>query len=139
MSRASPARSARCGACMWLGAQGGSGVEVIQVLCGSGGGVPHHQLHFRFQQNVVKVQTSGGQADALRHFCHFSHTLPGKKNTKQLCHEIVGLASNRAAKVHSDLGEHDGTFVAKGVPSHDSRMFMLSSSGHAAQKDVVFM
>lgn len=65
-----------------------------------------------------------------------------KKNTNktaQLCQEIVGLASNRAAKVHSDLGEHDGTFVAKGVPSHDSRMFMLSSSGHAAQKDVVFM
>ena len=62
-----------------------------------------------------------------------------KKTQKQLCHEIVGLASNRAAKVHSDLGEHDGTFVAKGVPSHDSRMFMLSSSGHAAQKDVVFM
>mmetsp|Transcript_78475 Transcript_78475/g.123763 ORF Transcript_78475/g.123763 Transcript_78475/m.123763 type:complete len:435 (-) Transcript_78475:248-1552(-) len=58
--------------------------------------------------------------------------------------DVPGLSCQkckvRCLYVHSDLGEHDGTFVAKGVPSHDSRMFMLSSSGHAAvQKDVVFM
>ena len=41
-------------------------------------------------------------------------------------------------EVHSDLGIHDGTFVAKGVPSHDSRMFMLSSPA-APSNDVVFM
>eukprot|EP00434_Breviolum_minutum_P036699 symbB.v1.2.032531.t1/scaffold3911.1/size48435/2 len=44
----------------------------------------------------------------------------------------------RCLYVHSDLGIHDGTFVAKGVPSHDSRMFMLSSPA-APSNHVVFM
>jgi len=44
----------------------------------------------------------------------------------------------KKTEVHSDLGIHDGTFVAKGVPSHDSRMFMLSSPA-APSNDVVFM
>eukprot|EP00913_Durusdinium_trenchii_P033007 g30900.t1 len=40
----------------------------------------------------------------------------------------------RCLYVHSDLGVHDGSFTAKGVPSHDSRMFMIS-----VPSEVVFM
>ena len=75
MSRASPARSARCGACMWLGE------------CGSGGGVPHHQLHFRFQQefseNVVEFQPSGGRF--LSHLVTFLNSSTVNNTLHTLC------------------------------------------------------
>lgn len=40
------------------------------------------------------------------------------------------------SEVHSDLGVHDGSFTAKGVPSHDSRMFMISVPSEAGGEAV---
>jgi len=44
--------------------------------------------------------------------------------------DVPGLVSQkcsvRCLYMHTDLGEHEGNFTARAVPSHDSRMFMLT-------------
>mmetsp|Transcript_2696 Transcript_2696/g.4600 ORF Transcript_2696/g.4600 Transcript_2696/m.4600 type:complete len:432 (-) Transcript_2696:53-1348(-) len=44
--------------------------------------------------------------------------------------DVPGLACHkckvRCLYMHTDLGDHDGNFTAQAVPSHDSRMFMLT-------------
>ena len=62
------------------------------------------------------------------------------RHMKELCSSVVQLlqlskctiAEVRMRKPlgcvqdHSDLGVHDSSFTARAVPSHDSRMFVLS-------------